>query len=114
MDTAVQPIDDSDSLAWVTTSEDESSPERLPMRGDISNLTTTQQRWNGDPMDWESWPTGRPGPIVLKAKMKEAIKEFHYSDSERNESSRTEEKVFHAAEFSLTGQSEFGVYHNLV
>ena len=81
--------------------------------GDIPNPTTPQLRWNGDPMDWGSWPTGRPGPFVSEAAMRQAMNMFQHFDSERNEWSRTEEKVFHVAEFS-TGRSEFNVYLNSV
>ena len=118
MDPTVQPKGDSNSFASITP-EDEgnhpvSSPERMPIRGDIPNPTTTQQRWSGDPMDWESWPIGRPGPFVSEVAIGRAMKLFHHSESVRNEWSRTEEKVFHISEFSSTGRSEFDVYRTLV
>ena len=118
MGKTVQPTDDSESPASIAP-EDQgnqpvSSPEGLPPRGDNPNPTTTQKPWNGDPMDWESWPIGRPGPLVSEAAMQLAMNEFHYFDSKRNEWSRTEEKVFHVTEFSSTGRSEFGACNNLV
>ena len=58
-------------------------------------------------MDWQSWPTGRPGPFVPDTAMRETMRTFHFFDLKRNEWSRAEEKVFHIAEFSSTGQSEF-------
>ena len=113
MDTTVQPKEESNPPAPITPEEEGnhpvSSPEKLPIRGDIPNPTTTQKRWNGDPMDWESWPTGRPGPLVSEAAMQRAMDKFHSFNSKCNERSQTEEKVFHVAEFSSTGQSEFNV-----
>ena len=111
MATTVQPEDNNNPFASITP-EDEgnhsvSSPERLSFRGDTIQSTTTQQRWNGDPMDWESWPIGRAGPFISRAAMERATHLFDAFDSDRNERSRTEEKVFHVAEFSSTSQSEF-------
>ena len=99
-----------ESGAWVTTSDDEgnhpvSSPESFPISGDIPTPTTTVNA-----MDWESWPTARPGPVVSEAEMQEAMDTFHSYDLERGEWSRTEEKVFHVAEFSSSGQGKSDVY----
>ena len=58
-------------------------------------------------MDWESWPTGRPGPIVPESQIQETMGVFDYYEQLRDGRSRTEEKVFHVAEFSATGQGEF-------
>ena len=65
-------------------------------------------------MDWESWPAGRPGPLVSEAAMQRVMTSFHSFEEERYDWSRTKEKVFHVVEFSSTGRSEFSVYHNLV
>ena len=117
MDTTAQPIDDSNSRALIITSNTEGdhpvpSLGRLPVQGDIPNPTVTQQRWNGNPMDCTSWPIGRPGPLVSEATMRDAMNTFHFFDSERDEWSRTQEKVFHVAEFSSTGRGEFDVYRS--
>ena len=120
MDTAVRAKEDSDAPTHITPKEEDNhpvssrSPEKLPIRGDTPNPTTTQQRRDGDSMDWESWPTGQSGPLVSEAAMQRATNLFHSLDSARNVWSRTEETVFHVTEFSLTGRSEFGVCHNLV
>ena len=103
--TTVQAINDSDSEEG---NHPVSSPERPR---EISQL---QQRSYGHPMRWESWPTGRPGPFVSEVVLQQATNLFHSLDSKRNTWSRTEAKVFHIAEFSSTGRSEFNVYHNLV
>ena len=105
MDTAVQLIDNSVSPASITPDE-EGSPD---LRGDIQNPTITRQRRNGDPIDWKSWPTGRPGPLVSEAAMQQATNEFNFFDSKRHKRSRKKEKVFHVTEFSSTGRSEFSV-----
>ena len=65
-------------------------------------------------MDWESWPIDRPGPFVSRVAMQRAAHLFDAFDSDRNEWSRTEEKVFHVAEFSSTSQSEFNHHRNFV
>ena len=106
VDTTIQPAGNSDSDAWTTDAEDEgnhpvTSSDKLSKSTDIPDPTaTTKQGWNGDPMDWESWPTGRPGPVVSEARMQEAMEEFQVWDKERDEQSRTKEKVVHFAEFS--------------
>jgi len=61
-------------------------------------------------MDWESWPNGRPGPFVSKAQMHEAMTDFRAADEKRDEWSRTEEKIFHIAEFSSSGRGEYNVH----
>ena len=79
-DTTVQPTDNDSSASITPDGEGNhpvSSPERLPLREDIPNFTTTQNPWNGDPMDWESWPTGRPGPLVSEGAMQKAMNWFH-------------------------------------
>lgn len=58
--------------------------------------------WNGDPMEWESWPNGRPGPYVSKPTMENVMRYFRKFEEERGEWSRNKEKVFHIAEFSAT------------
>ena len=52
-------------------------------------------------MDWESWPIGRPGPVVSDTDMQEAMAKFRSQTPVG-----TEEKVFHVAEYSKSGQSE--------
>jgi hypothetical protein len=94
-------------------SEDEgnqpaSSPERLRF---IPYTTTAKDKWNGDPMDWKSWPTGRSGPFVSDAQIQEVMGIFRDAEGERDELSRTEIKVFHIAEYSSTVQGGFDVYH---
>ena len=115
MDTTVKPINDSGPPARITTEDEANHPASSPaLTGDIPNPTITQQRRNGDPMDWKSWPTGRPGLFVSEAAMSTAMHIFHLADSPRDEWSRTEGKVLHVAEFSSTGRSEFGVCRSLV
>jgi len=75
-------------------------PRRPPTPGDIPNPTRVKRKWNGDPVDWGSWPTGRPGPLVSGGQIPHVMGLFHNHDQERNEPSRTEGKVFHVAEFS--------------
>ena len=62
-------------------------------------------------MDWESWPTGRPGPYVSEAKMQAVMNVFRIFEEGRNEESRTKENVMHIAEFSSSGQGEYGLSH---
>ena len=57
-------------------------------------------------MDWETWPTGRPGPFVSEARMQEVIGIFQRCEQERNEQSPTNENIMHIAEFSLSGRGE--------
>jgi len=97
-----------------TTSEAEgdhplTSPERTPKMGDITNPTIIKHQWNGDPMDWESWPTGRPGPYVSEARMQHLMYGFQQSNRKRNEQSRTKEHAIHIAEFSSSGRGESGL-----
>jgi hypothetical protein len=88
-----------------------SSTERTPTFGDITDPTTNEHQWNGDPIkDWESWPTGRPGPFVSQSRMREVMYGFNYHDRQRNEQSRTKENIMHIAEFSLSGQGESDLY----
>ena len=58
-------------------------------------------------MDWESWPAGRPGPFVSESRMEDVMTLFQRLNGERDEQSRTEEKVVHVAEFSSSGRGEF-------
>ena len=115
VDTTIQPADHSDSDAWTTDVENEgnhpvTSSNNSSKSKDIPNSTTTQHGWNGDPMDWESWPTGRPGPVVSEARMQEAIEKFQSLNEARDEQSRTEEKVVHVAEFSSSRQGELNAH----
>jgi len=65
-----------------------------------SHLATTQH-------DWESWPTGRLGPFVSDARMKDAMHCFQSFDRQRTDWSRTEEQVFYITEFSRSGRGQF-------
>ena len=89
-----------------------SPPESAPKLGETPNSTITKPQWNGDPMDWGSWPTGRPGPFVSKSRMQEVMDIFKHHNGTRNEQSRTKECVMHMAEFSSSGRGEFDIYHN--
>lgn len=75
-------------------SEDDSSPE--------SESVPPAPEWNGDPMEWESWPSGRPGPYVPEPEMRVVMDHFRSFEEDRGEWSREKEKVFHIAEFSTT------------
>jgi len=88
------------------------SPTRSPDLGNSLDYQKTERRWNGHPMDWESWPNGRPGPYVSEAKIRGAMSMFHAVDEERGEWSRTEEKIFHVAEFSSSGRREYHTHYN--
>ena len=116
VDTTIQPAGDSDSDAWTTDAEDEgnhpvTTSDKLCKSTDIPDpTTTTKQGWNGDPMDWESWPTGRPGPVVSEARMQQAMEAFQGYNEERDEQSRTEEKVVHVAEFSSSRHGELNAH----
>jgi len=111
--TAVQPTGDPDERISTSGAEDNqpvSSPTSPPTSGDIPNPTIVEREWNGGPMDWESWPIGRPGPLVSEGRIQQAMGLLQKHDQERDESSRTEEKVIHVAEFSSTGQGGFDIY----
>ena len=101
----------------ITTSEAEEdhllSPlESAPTLGDAPNPPITKPQWNGDPMDWESWPTGRPGPFVPEYRMEEVMSEFESNHEERNKQPPTKKGILHIAEFSSSGRGEFEIYHN--
>ena len=89
----------------------EASSERAIELEDIRNPAVVKHQWNGDPMDWESWPTGRPGPYVSEARMQVVMNMFRDFEEERNEESRTKENVMHIAEFSSSGQGESELSH---
>jgi hypothetical protein len=111
VDATIQPTGGSDTSAIILEDEGNqpaSSPDRLRV---IPYTTTAKDDWNGDPKDWKSWPTGRPGPFVSDAQIQKVMGLFRDMDGERDELSRTEIKVFHIAEYSSTGQGEFDVYH---
>jgi len=117
MYTAAQSTVDRHPGTLTTTPEAEgdhplSSPERTPKLGDLTNPTIIKHQWNGDPMDWESWPTGRPGPYVSEARMQEIMGVSQYLNRERNEQSRTKEHVIHIAEFSSSGRGESELYRS--
>jgi len=99
------------SDALMTTSKVENNQpvsfaERPPNSVIILNPKTTQQRNRGH---WESWPTGRAGPFVSETRLSAARGVFRYNNIKRDQWSRTEEKVFHVAEFSASGRGEFDV-----
>jgi len=115
--TIAQLIADRHFGASTTTSETEggdplSTPERMSNLGDITNPTIIEHQWNGDPMDWKSWPTGRPGPYVPEARMQNIRSQFQVFNRERSEESRTKENVIHVAEFSSSGRGEFNLYRS--
>jgi len=118
VDTAVQPTGDPDERTSISEGEGNqpaSSPRSPSTSGAIYNLTISTHELDNDPMDWESWPTGRPGPMVSDGRIQDVMRIFQYHDQKRDEReehqpSQAEEKIFHVAEFSSTGQSEFNVY----
>jgi hypothetical protein len=70
----------------------------------LQSIPSPTVEWNGDPMDWKSWPHGRPGPYVSKIAMRKAKERFSQFEKARDEWSRTEENVFHIADISGTGK----------
>jgi len=121
MHTTVQstfdPTSEDEGDYLTTSSEDEgghplSSPERTRKLGDTTNPTIKKHQWNGDPMDWESWPIGRPGPYVSEARMQEMMDCFQHYNGERNEESRTKENILHVAEFSSSGRGKPDLYRS--
>ena len=111
VDKMVQPpMSEPDSFTIVSDDESDYPASAPETPRDTPNPATTKRQWNGDPMDWESWPIGRPGPVVPETEMQEAKTMFHSYDQARDEKSRTEEKVFHLAEFSSSGQGKSDVY----
>ena len=114
-----QPTDDRSIDISIVTSRVEgdhhpSSPKGAPKykSRDNSNPASTKRESNGDPTDWQSWPTGRPGPFVPYPTMQRTLGAFQFFEQRRDEMSRMEEKVFHVAEFSSTGQGESDVYYS--
>src|SRR5258706_3173861 len=89
-----------------------SPPESAPKLGDTPNSTTTKPQWNGDPMDWESWPIGRPEPFVSESRMEEVMSGFEIYNEARSERSRSKEHVLHNAELSSSGHGEFDIYRS--
>ena len=86
--------------------------ESPPELENSPNPTITKYQWNGDPMDWESWPTGRPGPFVSEDRMQEVKNLFKRYNGQRNEQSRTSDHILHIAEFSSSGRGEFDIYRS--
>jgi len=112
VDTPVQPTGHLGAQATILEHDGDhpvSSHEGPPTSGDLPNPMTTKREWNGDHMDWESWPTGRPGPFVSENLIQRAMLLSQAVNKARDEPSRTEEVVFHIAEFSSTGRGEFDV-----
>ena len=58
--------------------------------------------WNGDPLDWESWPIGRPGPFVPESGIHDVLGRFQLPTNAHLEVEDV--PVFHIAEFSTNGQ----------
>ncbi len=113
--TTVQSTLDRHPDALTTTSEAKedhpvSPPASAPKLGDTLNPTITKPQSNGDPMDWESWPTGRPGPFVHEYRMQLLMDVFKHLNEARDEQSRTKEQVLHVAEFSSSGRGELDSY----
>ena len=63
-------------------------------------------------MDWESWPTGWPGPLVSEDRMQEVKNAFKRYNGQRSEQSRTKGHILHIAEFSSSGRGEFDIYRS--
>ena len=97
------PVLGSPDIGIPSSSEESTSPK------------IAKHQWNGDRRDWESWPSGRPGPFVPEARMRRAMDEFEYRNRKRDKRSRKEEKVFHITEFSSSGrgQSHAHAYLNI-
>jgi hypothetical protein len=109
MDTTIQPTGGPDTSAITLEDEGNQPASSLDRLRFIPYTTTAKDEWNGNPMDWKSWPTGRPGPLVSDAQIQKAMGLFRDMDRRRRELSRTETKVFHIAEYSSTGRGEFDV-----
>ena len=111
-DTAAQSTNDALTTTLGAKGDHPLSPPESPSKlEDSPKLTITKHhQWDGDPMDWESWPTGRPGPFVSESRMQEVKKMFELYNGQRNEESRTKDHVLHIAEFSLSGHGEFDNY----
>ena len=99
-------LDTSTATAVVEGDHPPYSPEKIPKSGNNPDPTTNNHQWNGDPMDWESWPNGRPGPSLSESRKVQNVEALRFFEQTRDEQSRKEEKVFHLAEFSSTGRGE--------
>ena len=100
------PLQTSTTTAVVEGNNSPSSPEKIHKSGNNPELTTNNHQWNGDPMDWETWPNGRPGPSLSESRTGQNVEALRFFEQTRDEQSRMEEKVFHLAEFSSTGRGE--------
>jgi len=109
VDTPVQPTGHLGAQSTILEHDGNHPVSGPPKSGDLPNPRTTKREPNGDHMDWESWPAGRPGPFVSEGRIQHAMKYFQAFNRQRDERSRTVEKVFHVAEFSSTGRGEFDV-----
>ena len=116
LNTTAQSTVDRDPHTFTTILEEGdhplSSPGRAPESGDVLNPVVVKQQWNGDPMNWESWPTGRPGPFVSESRIQEVKDTFQYLNGLRDEQSRTKDHILHIAEFSSSGRGEFNIYRS--
>lgn len=92
---SVEDLSQGINAQFESDSEVDSSPE-------AESVPSAASEWNGDPMEWESWPSGRPGPYTTKPDMRISMDVFRVFEKGRNKWSREKEKVFHIAEFSTT------------
>jgi hypothetical protein len=76
----------------------------------LANAATTQDQttaqWNGQLSDWASWPIGRPGPFISDDAVKEFSSIIGDVTTEAEEGMKTDELVFHIAEFTQSGEGE--------
>jgi len=70
----------------------------------MRDQTTTQ--WNGQPSDWASWPNGRPGPFISEDALKLYSSLIGDVTTEAEMRMKTDELVFHVAEFTQSGKGE--------
>ena len=88
-DTGAPPENGEEMLANVATTQDQ---------------TTTQ--WNGHPSDWASWPNGRPSPFISDDALKYYNSLIGNVTAEAEKRMKTDELVFHVAEFTQSGEGE--------
>ena len=82
----------------------------------LANVATTQDQtttqWNGHPSDWASWPNGRPSPFISEDALKYYNSLIGDVTTEAEECMKTDELVFHIAEFTQSGEGETRVVGN--
>ena len=85
----------------------ENGEEMLADVATTQDQTTTQ--WNGHPSDWASWPNGRPSPFISDHALKHyrsLIGDVTTITTEAENRMKTDELVFHVAEFTQSGEGE--------